>query len=341
MGADGVDDILPTDKHAHKQDALDNVRKIFKLAIPGFEAAKNHTTSRSTRVPGYYDKHLDKLLRPTKVAYCPSLNMQIGEIADRCLQEYVKQFGPPPKCRSTNFNHVREVLYECGAPAVEVEAGIVHHYAKVIPNIILPIVSELAFETSSWQTRYLRWTEQRNDKAITDAVLRLDPNYPPPGSSHHYCPHASLDRGDNGLLSGEASVRDETPMVNCPVCDHPSRNDLKHVAHHFPDVTLYEFKNLLAGSYKHMIALLEITCDDNVPWEECDSQTCKHDTIDFRVTGSKTGFDAAEPIVQLEVADWTKPPVQLKNTHRTSARHVFQQVRISCQLCVDFAELGV
>lgn len=299
--------------------------------MPGYKAAKDHTRSCSTRVPGRYDKHLDKTLRPAKAAYCPGLNLQIGEIADRSYQKHIEKFGPPPKCNSTNPGRVRHILNLYGSPEVKAENGITHHYAKVIPDIILPIVSELAFETSSWQTRYLQWTtEQQNDKAIADAVLRFDLNYPPPGSTHHHCPRASLDRRDNILLSEEPSGRDETPR-HCTICDHPSRNDLRDVVRYFPCVMLYEFKNLRAGSYEHMIALLELACDDIVHWDECDSQTCEHDTErDFQVTGSRTGFDAANPIIQLEAADWTKPVVQLKNIHRTSARHIFQQVKISC-----------
>ena len=328
-----VNNIIPSYFHAYEPGDPDDVRKILKFGMPGYKAAKDHTRSRSTRAPGRYDKHLDQNLRPAKAAYCPGLNLQIGEIADRSYQKYIEKFGPPPECDATDPNHVRSILNLYGAPEVKLETGIIHHYGKVIPNIILPIVSELAFETSSWQTRYLQWTtEQPNDKAIADAVLRLDPDYPPPGSTHHHCPRASLDQGNNRLLSGETSVRDETLMLNCPICNHPSRNEVEDVVHYFPYVTLYEFKNLRAGSYEHMIAILEITCGDNVPWEECDSQTCEHDTIDFRVTGSRTGFDAAKPIVKLEAADWTKPPaIQLRSIHRTSARHIFQQVRISCQ----------
>jgi hypothetical protein len=336
--AAGVDAILPSDKHGYDQDVLDNIPKIFNLAVPGFEAAMDHTISRSTRPPGVYDKHLDKPLRPSKVAYCPGLNLQIEEIADKYYQKYIEKFGPPPECDSTNPERIQRALHRHGAHKVKCEDGIIPHYARVMRDIVLPIVSPLAFEAPSWWTQYLQWTrELRKDKAIADGALRVDLDFPPRGSIHHDCPYAPV-----GFLSGETSVRDDAPMSNCPTCDHPSRKELKDVAHYFPCVTPCEFKNLLAGSYEHLIALLEITCGDDVPWEECDSQTCEHDAIDFRVTGSKTGFDAANPIIQLEATDWTeteighslhtsKPRVRLKNGHRVSARRIFQQVKISCQ----------
>lgn len=327
------DDIIPSYLHAHKPGDPDNVRKILKFGIPGYKAAKDHTTSRSTRGPAYYDKHLDKLLRPAKVAYCPGLNLQIEEIADRYYQKYLEKFGPPPKCDSTNPADVRQTLYQYGAPKVKLENGIVHHYAKVVPDITLPIVSALAFETPSWWTRYLQWstTEQSMDKAIADAALRVDLDFPPPGSTHHDCPYAPVERGNRRPLLGETAVRGEMSMFNCPVCDDPSRKELKDVVDYFPCVTLYEFKNLLAGRYEHMIAMLDMTCDDDVHWEECDRQTCAHDNIDFRVTGSRNGFDAANPIVQLKAADWTQTQVELEDGHRSSAKRILQQVKISCQ----------
>ncbi|KAF8344550.1 hypothetical protein F5887DRAFT_1283198 [Amanita rubescens] len=320
-------DIIPSYLRAYKPGDPDDVRKIFKLGIPGYKAAKDHTPSRSTRKPGYYDKHLDKLLRPAKVAYCPGLNLQIEEIADRYYQKYIEKFGPPPKCDSTDPAAVRDALYRYGAPTVKVENGILQHYAQIIPDTILPIVSALAFETPSWWTRYMQWsTVQPMDKAIADAALRVDLDFPPPGSIHHDCPYSPVDQGNRRPPLGETAVQGEMSMFNCPVCDDPSMNELKDVFRYFPCVTLYEFKNLLAGSYEHMIAILEMTCDDDVHWEECDRQTCERDKINFRVTGSRTGFDAANPIVQLKAANWTKPAVDLEDDHRSSAKRILQQI---------------
>jgi len=216
---------------------------------------------------------------------------------------------------------------------VRLEEEIVHHYAKVIPDITLPIVSALAFETSSWRTQYLEWTTewQPKDKAIADAVLRLDPDFPQAGSPHHDCPYTSLNRENNKLLSEGTPIRDEVSMPDCLICDHPARNELKNVVRYFRYVMLYEFKNLLAGSYEHMIALLDMTRQNTVHWEGCDRRTCKHDTIEFRVTGSRTGFDAASPLVQLRSANWTKPLVELEDKHRSSAKRILQQVKTSCQ----------
>ena len=306
------DIVLPNAPDAYK--GLDNVQKIFKLGIGGYKAAKDHTTSDSTRPPQSYDKHLDKALRVKKVVYCPGLNPQIGEIANRYYEKYVEKFGSLHTRFNMDIDIIRNQLKAKGALQVRSEDGIRNNYAMIIPDITLPIVSALAFEIPApWSTHYLNWTrEQKQDKAIVDAALRINLDYPSPGSAHHQCPYTSAQPKNNTAL-------------NCPICDHPRRKEVKDIARYFPSITLFEFKSLRSGSYEHLIALLELTRDETFDWVECDG-TCSHDAIDFRVTGGRTGFDSENPIVQLKAADWTEteigrslrtsePLVNLKNKH--------------------------
>ena len=306
---------------------LDDIQQIFKLGIGGYESADDHITFDSTRLPQFYDKHLDKALRVKKVVYCPGLNPQIGEIANRYYEKYVEKFGSPPENLSVEPDHIRAQLQAEGALKVRSEEGIVNNYAKIIPDITLPIVSALAFEIPApWSTHYLNWTrEQKQDKAIADAALRIDLDYPSPGSAHHQCPYTSTQPENNAA-------------PNCPICDHPRRKEVKDAARYFPSITLHEFKSLLSGSYEHLIALLELTRDETFDWVECHG-TCSHDATDFRVTGGRTGFDSENPIIQLEAADWTeteigrslrtsKPLVKLLNKHGVSAKRIVQQVKL-------------
>jgi hypothetical protein len=308
-------------------EGLDNVQKVFKLGIGGYELAKDHTRD-STRPPQYYDKHLDKALRVTKVVYCPGLNPQIGEIADRYYQKYLEKFGSSPKHFGIEPDAIRAQLLAEGALVVRSEDGILNNYAKVIPDITLPIVSALAFETPApWSTHYLDWTrDPKRDKAIVDAALRINLDYPSP--SNHQCPYTSSQPENNAALT-------------CPICDDPRRKEMKDTARYFPSITLFEFKSLRSGSYEHLIALLELTGDKTFEWVECDGTCSKSKcyATDFRVTGGRTGFDSENPIVQLEVADWTeteigrslrtsKPLVELQNRHRVSAKRIIQQVKL-------------
>ena len=258
------------------------------------------------------------------------MNPQIGEIADRYYKKYLEKFGSPPKHFSIEPDVIRAQLVADGALEVRSEDGILNNYAKVIPDITLPIVSALAFEMPApWSTHYLEWTrEPKRDMAIVDAALRINLDYPPPGSAHHHCPYASV-------------LPENTAVLNCPICDHPRRKEVKDAARYFPSITLFEFKSLRSGSYEHIIALLELTRDKTFEWVECDGACLKSKcyATDFRVTGGRTGFDSENPIVQLEAADWTeteigrslrtsKPLVELQNRHRVSARRIVQQVKL-------------
>lgn len=320
-------DIVLPDADVYETDSLDNVQKIFKLGISGYKAAKDHTSSGSTREPQNYDKHLDKALRVKKVVYCPGLNPQMGEIANRYYKKYVEKFGPPPTDLSMDADLIRSQLLGKGAIIVSAEEGIISNYSQIIPNITLPIVSALAFETPApWSTHYLNLKKPKQDKAIADAALCIGLDYPSP--SNHQCPYTSARPENKAAL-------------NCPTCDDPRRKEVEDTARYFPNITLFEFKSLRAGSYEHLIALLELTGNETFDWVECDG-TCS-DQSGERVTGARTGFDSENPIVQLEGADWTetnigrslrtsKPLVEPQNKHRVSAKRIVQQVTLLCIL---------
>lgn len=75
----------------------------------------------------------------------------------------------------------------CGSiPLVSLERkGILADYATRVPEN-----TALAFETSSWRTRYLEWTSgQKKDKAIVDAALRINLSIPRPDDDLHRCPY--------------------------------------------------------------------------------------------------------------------------------------------------------
>ena len=172
-------DFFLSDKSMDTKDDLDNIQKIFELAIKGYITAEDHTKAESICRSGYYDKHLDKDLRPQKIVYCPGLTSGLGEIADSYYKKHKAKFGAPSVCDGTDFNLIRGALLHDDHRIVKGEQEIVEDYAKKVPAHVLPIVSALAFETPSWETRYLEWTSDQN--ATIDAALRINLNIPQPG----------------------------------------------------------------------------------------------------------------------------------------------------------------
>ena len=296
---------------------------------------KDHTKSDSTRKPGYYDKHLDKCLRPKKMVYCPDLTSKLGDIADNCYKKYKNRFGTPPACDEADFNLIQDALWNVAPRIVRGEEGILKDYAKKVPEHTLPIVSALAFEAPSWKRRYLEWTnELTKDKAIVDAALQINLSVPP-----HDCPCAPRPKEKKRRKYSRVppAIRNIRRTLNCQICDDPFAKELQDVARYFPCVTLYEFKSVKSGTIERMIALLEMTCNDGVDWEECDDH-CNHDMVDIPISGSRTGFDAETPILQFANGNWTEVMFvvfldtrrlcdAIKSKHRTSARHMAQQVK--------------
>ena len=139
-----MDDLQPLLGDEKESESLDDVREMFKLGLCKFKAAPNHTTSDSTRKPQYYDRHLDKDLRPKKLIYCPELIVKLAEVANDHLNDY--KMGTPSKLQGSSARHMAHTLTK--AKTVVREEGIVDTYAALVSEPILPIVSSLAFKSS-------------------------------------------------------------------------------------------------------------------------------------------------------------------------------------------------
>lgn len=315
-------------------DGLDNIQKIFRLGLDGpYKRAVDHTKHSSTREPAFYDKHLDTDLRPTKVAYCPDIPAQLAEVAERRYEEYKGKLGMPPECEETDFDHIRNTLE--GKKVVRSENGILLDYANTMGEAILPITSALAFEIPSWKQRYIEWTtEQKQDKAIPDAGLRVNLGILPPEDNSHDCLRTKITENPSGRKRRQSPVLDD---LRCRICDNPYREKLNGVAEHFRQIVLYEFKSLTSGTFEHLTALLEQTCHDDVWWKVCD-EGCSHTRLNAPVTGSPTGFDAENPVIRLTARNWEKTDVgrslgtsqalvKHRNNHGVSAKYMIQQVK--------------
>ena len=311
-------------------DDHDNIRKIFRLGLCGFEGAADHSKSSSTRKPAFYDKHLDVILRPMKVAYCPDIPAQLVEVANSRYEDHKANLGPPCESEETNFDVICSILQD--DKVVRSEKGVQDCYANTVGETIVPIVSALAFETPSWKQRYVEWTtDQKQDKAIPDAGLRINLDIFSQDDTPHDCPYTKITEKRQKI-----SIVDD---LKCCICDNPYLEKLNIVARYFLNIVLYEFKSLKAGSMEHLTAVLEQTCYDSVCWQECDKH-CSHVKLDPPVTGSPTGFDAENPIVRLDARDWGKTDVGRslgtdhalvahKDNHRVSAQYMIQQVKSS------------
>jgi len=288
---------------------LDDIQKIFNLALTGYEADIDHILSTSTRKTGNYDKHLDPNLRLKEVAYCGDMEERLADVAGCHYEKYKRNLGPPPVCADTDFSKISSI-FPTEKVRVASEQGIVIDYQRTMAGAMVPIVSALAFETPSWKQRYLAWTtELKQDKAIADAALRIDIRTLPRDEvpREHNCPYVSQMQIP-GQKRRQSIVYSD---LECTLCDNlnPWIKQLKDVQRYFPNILLYEFKSLKSGSWEHLVALLAQTCDQGgFRWGECDNR-CTHAVVSPPVTGSPTGFDATNPVIQLVGSNWAETDV--------------------------------
>lgn len=201
-----------------------------------------------------------------------------------------------------------------------VELNIVSAYNYNVFNNIVCIASVLQFPSSSWDIQFLdlqmsdsahisahSTQGKRNNYAMADAILRVDPGQHEPD------------------LSPQAQVLE----------------DMKIVANYFQRIVPFEFKNLYSGSYHAMLGILGHTLADVFPWEGCSTHYCAYEHSPNLgrkpITGDPLGFDAGISGVDLIISNWdgkTKEAFEAMtdkdNTkHKAHGRDMLQQVSLS------------
>ncbi|KAJ7065133.1 hypothetical protein B0H15DRAFT_973631 [Mycena belliarum] len=285
----------------------DQLRRFFRY-LPGTLAeGPGHTKSDSTRPPGYYDRHLSADLRLKKIKYLPTLLEDLAQIADDSLASYLATKGSLPPLSSGDdtshpfptTHHIEMTMTEALNPIV-VESDLASFYDKTTSNFCRVVASTLHFQLSKWDTHFLRYslTSSVRGNAIADGFLKFDPD----------------------LYHSE----DPPPQ-------HVIRA-VRQVAEKFPDLAVWEYKNLRAGNLEAMEAILDLAAEDrDFNWACCEKgELCrfahsKSASNSEPVTGDRMGFDAVEIPFPLAPASLPQPRPQTRRAKQDNARDIAQQ----------------
>ncbi|KAF8074045.1 hypothetical protein FPV67DRAFT_783245 [Lyophyllum atratum] len=273
------------------------VRDYFEYSMPTLTRDKDHTPSRSTRLPASFDRHLEKHLRIDRVVYLPAFLADLKAVAEDALTKYIHQFPLPPTAGTCFPDHgLRERSVEQALlQRILNEKSVEEIYSRTVTRHCSIVASTLEFQLPVWSSVHLRW------QTI----------------------HGKEENENHAIADGFLEISDTSPASSLPM-------EYLDVPKDFPVIGVWEFKNMRAGSIEVFEAILEHATMSEFPWEGC--QMGNFCAIDHPVksggvlkTWSKMGPDASQSVVSPPVMP-PPPSHPIDKVDRVHASHMVQQV---------------
>lgn len=264
--------------------------------------SKKKATSKSTRQPAPYDRHMDETLRLKRVVYAPHMLEKMPTVVDEYLQ-----IRDLPDWTTGGFRSVQQIVPddEEDIRVFSTEAEVVTRYASLIAGNLVRVASTLALGLPNWYPSYFVWSRasETNDVAIGDGFLRA----------------SSTSRSSNAQA-----------------LDPSKRDTLESLEKNFPNIGVWEFKSTVSGldnldadaRVKNIVVYAQAGVE--FKWVECSSTGCGshyQPDGDVTVTGARVGYDARTKRCTLpehaRVGTGARAPKNIKGTV-----YILQQVMI-------------
>ncbi|KAG6887268.1 hypothetical protein C0992_013063 [Termitomyces sp. T32_za158] len=294
--------------------SLEKLLEFFR-SVPSVLTAdeRYHTTSKCTRKPGQFDKHLHDRLRLKRVAKLPALLRDLLDNAVHALSSYEGDLPAPnalfaftKDVARTSRSHRRDVHKE-----VDVQLA----YGSGVAELCATVAATLEFQLSHWSPNSLQWSTERLNKEAIPGVRR-----------------------DQALADGFLNM-----------CNKGSEEHLAHptprerlILNTFPVIAIWEFKNLNFDTSEGQVDLEARArvfhemangfLDSVFPWEGCEKGDCAvvHWKIgasacpmgNNAVYSSCRSYDSAR---QIGLPLPEGPPTGYESGAKHSARDILQQ----------------
>ncbi|KAG6907649.1 hypothetical protein DXG01_008099 [Tephrocybe rancida] len=312
--------------HSQTDVNLAAVIDFFQSSLPTLVPAPNdeHTKSKNTRPPAQFDKHLHPELTLKRVIYCPSMVKDFAAIANNALSQYVSHRPLPSTERTLNEDGVDTNDFpgngsrddsihdiEIVINKIVNEESVRDIYAATLVPQCLTVASTLAFHLPLWSRGYLEW----------EKTTYTDENF--------------------GIADGFFKCVNRPAKSACGLVPPLSALSRK-MMEYFPNLAVWEFKNLLAGSLGVFEGIRELARNDQFQWTGCEAgHLCGVIKKNHPTSGSdkplvyweKLGPDAPNPVckstTEKPVPAADIPPISSKGCASANALHsihITQQV---------------
>lgn len=282
--------IKPNQHHksrAKKASKNETIHEILQAALDWHPETLNAVQgSSSTREPAFFDMHMDERLILKNLVHLPSMTKSFRDIVDEKLRTSTGEPVPlPPAKGFYTTEKVLDLEAEI-APQAWKEIDVQNRYLRVTSVFLLRIASTLALQLTDWGQHFFSWNV------------------------------ANADMSKNAIGDGFFQIKPDAS----PILDDPATfKTLGQIAHWFPNVAIWEFKNLFAGSKLRLDDILTLAQEDEpFPWIKCPgSIKCSrhYDTNTGKVSvqGAPMGVDAASPVCDIPVDPDFHAPSPTKN----------------------------
>nr|GAT46392.1 predicted protein [Mycena chlorophos] len=261
-----------------------------KLVAP--LAAHDHTDSKSTRAPGDWDIHLSKDLRLKHVKYLPGLNNYLRALTSDRLAAFktgktagdLKLAEFPTRLRRQGVHRLLKQSH-----FIRREIDLSRFYERSSAAFCSAVAATLEFGAPTWTSGLVEWSlgpsGHTSNKGVGDGYMR-------------FSPACADDSGD--------AVR-------------ATFNSLESVRELFPDLAIWEFKNLNFADANFFSKIMKYANRTDFPWVDCstmfpgiscnldhpsNSDVKKHDGP--WITRAKMGNDSVFPGLDLDATSWAQ-----------------------------------
>ncbi|KNZ75775.1 hypothetical protein J132_01620 [Termitomyces sp. J132] len=214
-----------------------------------------HTTSKSTRRPGQFDKHLHDRLRLKRVAKLPELLPDLLNNAIDALSSYKKVKDLPDHNALFTFAQAVERKSKKYRRDIHKEIDVQLAYGSGVADLCASVAATLEFQFSHWSPNCLQWSTARLSNRAIPGVRR-----------------------DQALADGFLNMSDKGSQGH-PA--HPTPRE-RLILDVFPVIAIWEFKNLnfdtpegqvdLGARAEVFSEMVDGFIGSVFPWEGCEKE---------------------------------------------------------------------
>ncbi|KAG6835551.1 hypothetical protein H0H93_000265 [Arthromyces matolae] len=222
------------------------LRAFFETKMTTLHKGKGHTPSAHTREPGFFDTHLEPILRLKRVVRLPAIEKDLKTVAAQAVHAFPVQQFPPLHESFPTQDVMKNLSRDISEIIIQGEGEVLDIYSKIAKQCAF-VAGTLAYPDSetSWNSTLLKWTTSPME-----------------------------EKKDGPIAKNQA-----TPDGVLNFVDAAKESKARHLISKYGlhVLVLAEFKNLNFCDGERLLRVVKQFCKGEFPWATCkDGVKCRH-----------------------------------------------------------------